>query len=918
MNLTRMKAVLRRLNGTGTRILQNAAGSCVARGHYEVTVEHFLAKCLEEPHSDFTSLLEACGAPVPAIRRAVERAVEDFKTGNQSKPAFSPQLMDLLQDAWLIGSLEFGATTTRTGAVLLAFMRRPLFFASGSYVDFFAELSPEALAKRHAADELGSCEADAPRETPQGEGGFLSRFCLDVTAKAAAGQIDPVFGRDDEIRQVLDILARRRKNNPILVGDPGVGKTAVIEGLARRIAEGKVPETLLGVRLLSLDMGLLEAGAGMKGEFENRLRGVIAEVKASPVPVVLFVDEAHTLIGAGGQQGGSDAANLLKPALARGELRTCAATTWSEYKKYFEKDPALARRFQPVKLDEPSVQTTGLILRGLRGAYEDAHQVVIRDEAIEAAAGLSARYITGRFLPDKAIDLLDTACARVKVNRRAAPVRLEACEHRIEACRCELAGLERDEAHGFPQDPDRLQRLRDEAEALEQEADQLRERWEREREAVARVLEARSTLEAERNAPQQERSEEPAPAAPDSPAETAAPRNETSEALREAVETLKAAQGESPLIQLEVTGDVVAQVVSDWTGIPLGKMARRQAETVLDLRDSLERRIKGQGAALDIICRRLRAARAGLTDPGLPLGVFLLVGPSGTGKTETALALADQLFGDERSLITINMSEYQEKHTASRLIGSPPGYVGYGEGGVLTEAVRQRPYSVVLLDELEKAHPDILNLFLQVFSKGELRDGEGNPINFKNTVCLATSNLGADLRLAGEPAATVAERLRPVLLAHLKPALLSRMTVAPYLPLDADAMRAIVAMRLDGVAQRLAASFRLDYGDAAVERIAALCLDGDAGARAVDALLDGAILPHLAVAVLRREAGSSVRLDIDDADRLTLHFPGDDVPPSESDAHGEPDLPGGTPDPSEPSEQPERVQPKHEEEACAV
>jgi len=643
---------------------------------------------------------------------------------------------------------------------------------------------------------------------------------------------------------MIDILSRRRKNNPIVVGEAGVGKTAVVEGLALRIVEGDVPEVLRDVSILGLDMGLLQAGAGMKGEFENRLKSVINEIKASPKPIILFIDEAHTLIGAGGPAGGGDAANLLKPALARGELRTVAATTWSEYKKYVEKDPALARRFQPVKLDEPSVETTVLILRGLKKKYEEAHGVVVRDDGIEAAAELSSRYISGRQLPDKAVDLLDTSAARVKILLSAKPDVVEDKERTIQALEREKAALERDQLHGIVIEKDRLEEIHGELEQLKKELGELKERWLKEQELANQLIEIRKQLY---DLTCGEASE------PDREAELKGQIEDISGKLAEV-------QSDSPLIRVEVDPDVVSKVVSDWTGIPLGKVMRDQARTIIDLEENLKKRIKGQDAALEVITEVIKAAKAGLKDPSQPMGVFLLVGPSGVGKTETGLAVADLLFGGERFMVTINMSEFQERHTVSRLIGSPPGYVGYGEGGVLSEGVRQRPYSLVLLDEVEKAHLDVMNLFYQVFDKGMLSDGEGRLIDFKNTVIFLTSNLATDviteLCSNGERPdyETLLAAIRPILSNHFKPALLARMNVAPFYILPPDIMKEIVCLKLDKLVSRVAEThkMKLVYAPEVVDQIAKRCTEVETGARNIDHIMNGTILPLMSREILAR------------------------------------------------------------------
>lgn len=869
-----IKSLLMRLNDYSAAAMQSAAGLCVSRTHYEITIEHLIAKLFDNPNSDWPLAFSRLGADKAKVLRAVEATLEEFRTGNAGKPVFSPLLLDLIQDAWLISSIDLEEKKVRSGAILLAFLSRPTFFSSGRYADLIKSIGRDALAGDFWNVTKGSMEMDRTEAREAGpesaEGGprggtFLDRFCTDFTEKAARGEIDPVFGRDSEIRQMIDILGRRRKNNPICVGEPGVGKTAVVEGMALRISAGDVPDMLKNVTLLSLDMGLLEAGAGVKGEFENRLKGVISDIKASERPIILFIDEAHTLIGAGGSAGGSDAANLLKPALARGELRTIAATTWTEYKKYFEKDPALARRFQAVKLDEPSVDATVLMIRGLKANYEKAHKVVVRDDAAVAAAELSDRYITGRFLPDKAIDLLDTSCARVKINLTAKPAPLEDLERSIEACDRVIAALDRDRDNKVAIDEEAYKEEVAKREGLVKAAEDVKASWLREKDAAAKVVEIREKINA---------------AAKDNGGE----REELFAQLDEATKELKDIQGENPMIQIEVDPDVVAQVVSDWTGIPLGKVLKDEAKTIIDLEDRLKEKIKGQDAAISALTESIRASKAGIKNPNQPMGVFLFVGPSGTGKTETGLVLADLLFGSERNVVTINMSEFQESHTVSRLIGSPPGYVGYGEGGMLTEAVRQKPYSVVLLDEVEKAHTDVMNLFYQVFDKGMLTDGEGKEISFRNTIIILTSNLASDViheMTSGEetPSAEVLTgAIRPILSAHFKPALLARMTIVPYIDLGSEAMRMIVELKLRKVADTLMANnrMRLTYTPAVADQITARCTEVETGARNIEYILGGNILPRLAQTILTHmtEGGmpTAVSLDVKDDGSFTFTF----------------------------------------------
>lgn len=848
--------MLAKLNSYCTVTLNDAAGLAVSRTNYEVTAEHWLIKMIEKRDGDLIAFLDNKQDLIADLMRELGQALNTLAIGNGGRPSFSPRLIDLFSDAWMISSVELGGAKIRSGAVVLAILNHPMVYGQCGWFKILNKLNPDAIKANFAqyasrsqenADFIeshASAKESDGKNKPQGDvaGGFIERFCKDYTKKAKEGRIDPVFGRDQEIRQMIDILARRRKNNPILVGEPGVGKTAAIEGLALRITQGDVPEMLKDVRLIELDMGALQSGAGVKGEFENRLRGVIQEIQASVTPIILFIDEAHTLIGAGGSAGTGDAANLLKPALARGELRTCGATTWSEYKKYFEKDPALARRFQLVKLAEPSVETAALILRGLRDSYEKAHKVVIRDEAMDTAAIYSDRYITARFLPDKAIDLVDTACARVKVNLKATPGNVEDLKRKSQALEREINSLKRDIDNDVAVDQEKFADLQKELEETNADYDAAYGRWQTELAAVNEVVDARNELSEAKKA--EGATEETIEAAK-------AKVKEKSDALREI-------QGDEPTIHYEVTSDLIAQVVSDWTGIPLGRMARDEVSTVLHLEEILGERIKGQGFALKTLSTVIKNAKSGLRAVNQPLGVFLLVGPSGVGKSETAIKLAEQLFGSERSLVTVNMSEYQEKHTVSRLVGSPPGYVGYGEGGVLTEAVRQQPYSVVLLDEVEKAHPDILNIFYQVFDKGVLSDGEGKEINFANTVILLTSNLATDIiaEMSEDPDATsesIAEAIRPTLNQHFKPALLARMTVLPYTALSKEAMHDITIIKLNKLAATLKHNngLALTYDPDVVEKITERCTDSETGARNIDFIINVNLMPKLSSFVLQ-------------------------------------------------------------------
>ena len=874
MLLVELKPLIGRLNNYVKSALEDGAGLCVSRNHYEITIEHLLSKMLSEPQSDIALLLRQFDIDAALLKREVDKSLDELRSGNGGRATFSPLLLELFQDSWLITSFNLNESRVRSGAILVAFVARATFYATGDYGTTLRRLSRESLLAEFQKICANSIEARPPEseggragDAPAAGGSALARYCENFTEKARAGKIDPVFGRDKEIRQMVDILARRRKNNPICVGDPGVGKTAVVEGLALRVVQGDVPDSLKDITLLGLDMGLLQAGASVKGEFENRLKGVITEIKESAKPIILFIDEAHTMIGAGGTAGGSDAANLLKPALARGELRTIAATTWAEYKKYFEKDAALARRFQLVKLDEPDVATAVLIMRGLREKYEEVHDVVIRDDALVAAAELSSRYITGRQLPDKAVDLLDTSCARVKVLHTAKPDVLEDKERQMQALERERSGLERDRDNRQLYDAERLEEIAGLLQQLSGEAEALRALWVAQKEAAEVLLNARKAYQT---------------------AKAQAIEGDSLDALSSAIvaaeEAFKAAQGNQALIRIDVDPDVVAKVVSDWTGIPVGKMQRDQAAMVMNMADILRKRINGQDYALQQIAETIKTAVSGLRDPQQPMGVFLLAGPSGVGKTETALSVADILFGDEKSTVTVNMSEFQEKHNVSRLIGSPPGYVGYGEGGVLTEAVRQRPYSVVLLDEVEKAHLDVMNLFYQVFDKGVLSDGEGKEIDFSNTVIFLTTNLASDViteMTSGEAKAdsdTLLAAVRPILSNHFKPALLARMTVIPYVTLAQDALAGIVRLKLDKIVRRLAHnnSLQMSYSDAVVNCIAARCTEVETGARNIDFILRKNVMPLMSQEILSRmnsgEQPEALSLGVNEAGEFAVDF----------------------------------------------
>ncbi len=850
--------------------LEAAAGLCLTRTNYDVDIEHLFLKLVELPDSDIAAVLRHYEVDSSRLTRDLMRALDHLKTGNARTPALSPRIPRLIEDAWLTASVDYGSSRVRSGHLITALLSNDdLARLARDLSTEFTAISAETLKRDLPKITAGTAEdkaAPGASGAPAAGGGRLNvaagtkaldQFTIDLTARAHAGQIDPVLGRDFEIRQVIDILTRRRQNNPILTGEAGVGKTAVVEGFALRIAAGDVPEPLKNVAIRTLDLGLLQAGAGIKGEFENRLKSVIDEVKGSPQPIILFIDEAHTMIGAGGQAGGSDAANLLKPALARGELRTIAATTWAEYKKYFEKDAALARRFQVVKVEEPTEPQGIVMMRGLTEALENHHQVRVLDEAVEAAVRLSHRYITGRQLPDKAVSVLDTACARVAIGQAATPPPIEDAQRRIAQMTVEISALEREEVTGADHHK-RLGELALARAAEEQRLTQLKQQWDKEREIIDQIRDLRVQLEAHAGGNSDSGTS----------FQSVDPLRRRREELAKLNDKLAEAQGHEPLMQVCVTAQTVAEVVSGWTGIPVGKMQTDEINTVLSLKQKLEERVVGQPHALEAIAQRIRTARANLTDPRRPIGVFLLVGPSGVGKTETALALADTLYGGERNLITINMSEFQEAHTVSSLKGSPPGYVGYGEGGVLTEAVRRKPYSVLLLDEVEKAHPDVMELFYQVFDKGMLEDGEGREIDFKNTVILLTSNTGSDIvmKLSADPETRpdpdgLIEALRPELIKVFKPALLGRMVVVPYYPITDEVMRGIIRLQLARIQRRLAenhgASF--SYDDAVITEVANRCKEVESGARNVDHILTRTLLPEMSGQFLARmAAGQSI------------------------------------------------------------
>jgi type VI secretion system protein VasG len=862
---TNLKALIDKLNDTTRRALEAAAGLCVARTHYDIEIEHYLMKVLDGSDNDIAAILKHFGVDRSRLTRELERSLDALKSGNARSPSFSPTVVKMLSESWTVASIDFNAGNIRTGFTLLALLGHDelsrivksiskelqLINAEGlrsSFYDIVAK-STETQTSLAAAAEGMEERAGAPDGAPSPSGGktpHLDQYTVNLTANAKAGKIDPVLGRDHEIRQMIDILMRRRQNNPILTGEAGVGKTAVVEGFANRVVSGDVPPALQGVHIHSLDLALLQAGAGVKGEFENRLKGLINEVKSSTEKIILFIDEAHTMIGAGGQAGQNDAANLLKPALARGELRTIAATTWSEYKKYFEKDPALARRFQVVKVEEPTEDVACTMLRGIKASLEKHHNLRILDEAVTATVRLSHRYIAGRQLPDKAVSVLDTACARLSLGQNSTPPRLEDIQRQIDALEVQKRVLDRETKIGADHE-EKLEQIETLMAASKQEEASLKEQWEKEKTLTEKIRKLQEGLES-----------------PDKKDSAASPKESEVRAELAQLETeLAALQGERGMMRVSVDAQIVGEVISAWTGIPLGKMVRNEIDTVLTLDEHLKKRVIGQDHALFAIAQRILTSRANLDDPVKPVGVFLLVGPSGVGKTETAIALADVLYGGERNMITINMSEFQEAHTVSTLKGSPPGYVGYGEGGVLTEAVRRRPYSVVLLDEVEKAHPDVLELFFQVFDKGRMEDGEGREIDFRNTIILLTSNAATDtlMKLCADPETMpdsqgMLQALKPELNKIFKPAFLGRLLIVPYFPVRDEALKQIIRLKLGKIQRRLAETHKiaLVYDDVLLNEVAGRCTEVESGARNVDNILSNTMLPDLSRQILSRIA----------------------------------------------------------------
>jgi len=883
-----------KLNQLGYKSIESATTLCKMRGNAYVELVHWLNQILNQQDSDLHRIARHYGLDGSRLAADLTATLDKLPRGATAISDFSPHIEETIERAWTYASLLFGDSRIRSGHLAIALTKAPSLknvfvgiskeFGKIKAEDLSDNLekivsgSPEdSMAARDGGAGAATSEGGAPAPAAMGKQEALAKFSVDLTDKARKGEIDPIVGRDEEIRQIVDILMRRRQNNPILTGEAGVGKTAVVEGFALRIASGDVPPQLKDVSLRTLDLGLLQAGASMKGEFENRLRQVIEEVQASPKPIILFIDEAHTLIGAGGAAGQGDAANLLKPALARGTLRTIAATTWAEYKKYFEKDPALTRRFQVIKVEEPDEEKAVRMIRGLAPVLEKHHRVLVLDEALESAARLSHRYIPSRQLPDKAVSLIDTACARVAISQHATPPQVEDTRRQIESLETELNILKRELNTGSSHE-ERIAEIEKQLVERKAHLEELSGHWTKEKELVGKIIDLKDKLHAAANPPAEAKKDGAAATKPETTAAPPVDRTALLAELRTLEAELATLQGESPLVFPKVDEQAVAAVIADWTGIPVGRMVKNEIQALLSLADTLEKRVVGQRHGLDAIAKRIQTTRAGLENPNKPIGVFMLAGPSGVGKTETALTLAEMLFGDESSLITINMSEFQEAHTVSTLKGSPPGYVGYGEGGVLTEAVRRRPYSVVLLDEVEKAHPDVHEIFFQVFDKGWMEDGEGRLIDFKNTVIILTTNAGSELimNLCKDPELKpdvegIVKALRQPLLKVFPAALLGRIFVIPYYPLSDDMLKSIIRLQLNRIASRLNESqgIPFTYDDEVVKLIASRCTELESGGRMVDAILTQTLLPEISREFLTRTMegtpAKSVQVGVKDA-----------------------------------------------------
>jgi type VI secretion system protein VasG len=900
-----------RLNPTGLKAIETATGFCKMRGNPYVEMIHWLHILVQDPRNDLAAIRTAFGIDDTKLARDIVAALDALPRGASAVSDFSPQIEEAVEKGWLYASLQFSASRVRTGHLIFGMLKTPtlknaLFNASSEFRKVQAEKLGDEFERITApSTEVNQVEASGgggavidSAGTPSADGSALEKFSIDLTEKARTGEIDKIVGRDAEIRQVIDVLLRRRQNNPILVGEAGVGKTAVVEGFARRIVDGDVPPVLEGVTLRSLDIGLLQAGASVKGEFEKRLRQVIDEVESSPKPIILFIDEAHTLVGAGGQAGTGDAANLLKPALARGSLRTIAATTYAEYRQYFEKDPALTRRFQTVDVGEPETDNAISMLRSVAPMMEKHHNVVLLDEAVEAAVKLSQRYVPARQLPDKAVSLLDTACARVAVSQHSTPAPVEDRRRKVELLEVEREIATR-EAAGQYADGKRLPKLEEAIAEAQAALAEVETKWDAEKTALTGIQEARAALTAAREAAAQHAAPAPAAgpaadgeAAPEaagsdeSPAPAPAPADEAAlkAALEAAIAAMNAVQGDAPMVFGVCDADAVASVVGDWTGIPIGRMVKDEIASVLNIAEAMKKRVVGQDHAMDAIGKRIKTSRAKLDNPNKPVGVFMLCGPSGVGKTETAHVLSELLYSGDDSMIVINMSEFQEAHTVSTLKGAPAGYVGYGQGGVLTEAVRRRPYSVVLLDEVEKAHPDVHEMFFQVFDKGFMNDSEGRFIDFKNTLILLTSNVGTEMITTMSEdeemkpdSEALAQALRPDLLKTFPPALLGRLVVLPYYPLSKDMLRGIIKLQIGRVKKRIEENHAItfNYGDDVIELIVSRCNEVASGGRVIDAILTNTMLPELSIQLLEKQMGGEEIEGIDvsvDGDSFAYAF----------------------------------------------
>ena len=877
------RALIGKLSTTCRAAFEGAASLAVSHKHHAIELEHIVLALTQKPETGARQALSRYGVNVDQLQGDILAVFERFDKGHTGAPSFSPNVVELIRKAWLLSSLEYGDQEVTGNALLVALFKEPamalqLTSQLSSLRQFdqedFVRNGPNLIklenkqAGQSSASSGAGDEIAAPNPS-QGESALAS-YTLDLTGRARAGQLDPVVGREGEIRQLIDILCRRRQNNPILTGEAGVGKTAVVEGLAQRIVDGDVPDSLADVDIRILDLTLLQAGAGVRGEFENRLKGVVDEVKQSPKPIILFIDEAHTLIGAGNSGGQGDAANILKPALARGELRTIAATTWAEYKKYFEKDAALTRRFQVVKVEEPSLENAMRMLRTLAPYFEQHHQVMILDEAIRDAVVMSKRYISGRQMPDVCVSVLDTACSRVNLELRNPPAALDNLKALLDQNMRELTALEReDNFHGgFTEEVNALRLTIDQ---LESETIRVEQAWQTEKALVEQILALR---------------EEMRELQPEQALELASLKD----SLNSALEELTVLQGEAPLVRPHVDSQVVAEVISSWTGIPAGRMISSEIQKVLTVQSELQKRIIGQDHALDAVSQSVRISSAKLKDPKQPIGVFMFCGSSGVGKTETALALADLLYGGEQNLTVINMSEFKEEHKVSLLMGSPPGYVGYGEGGVLTEAVRRKPFSVILLDEMEKAHPGVQDIFYQIFDKGSMKDSEGRDIDFRNTLIIMTSNAGTETisqYYADPDTAPAPEKLEGLIkdemLQHFKPAFLGRTRLVPFLPLTDDVMSNIIRLQLNRVGQRLAEQYqaKFSFSDAVIDTIVGRCKEVDTGARNAIHIINRTLLPEVSMRVLesmgQEEPISSVHIDMGEDSQFSYHIQQGDI-----------------------------------------